>query len=38
MIVLDRNDFVIVAEDFAKVRVLQTVVGGKIVYQAGGFR
>lgn len=34
MIVLDRNFFRIEAEDIANIRVLQTMVGGKIVYQA----
>jgi len=34
MIVLDRNFFRIDAEDIANIRVLQTMVGGKIVYQA----
>ena len=38
MIVLDRNFFTIPAEDIANVKVLQTVVGGKIVYQAKGMR
>lgn len=36
MIVLDRNFFRIEAEDIANIRVLQTMVGGKIVYQADG--
>ncbi|WP_374363012.1 amidohydrolase [Pseudoduganella danionis] len=36
MIVLDRNFFRIDAEDIANIRVLQTMVGGKIVYQADG--
>jgi predicted amidohydrolase YtcJ len=34
LIVLDRNFFTIPAEDIANIKVLQTVVGGKIVYQA----
>jgi predicted amidohydrolase YtcJ len=38
MIVLDRNFFTIPAEDIANIKVLQTVVGGKIVYQAGAMR
>ncbi|MYM89243.1 amidohydrolase family protein [Rugamonas sp. FT82W] len=38
MIVLDRNFFTIPAEDIANIKVLQTVVGGKIVYQARGMR
>ncbi|MYN16351.1 amidohydrolase family protein [Rugamonas sp. FT107W] len=38
MIVLDRNFFTIEAEDIANIKVLQTVVGGKIVYQAKGMR
>ena len=38
MIVLDRNFFSIPAEDIANIKVLQTVVGGKIVYQAKGMR
>ncbi|MBP1207482.1 putative amidohydrolase YtcJ [Duganella sp. 1411] len=38
MIVLDRNFFTIPEEDIANIKVLQTVVGGKIVYQAGGMR
>lgn len=33
-IVLDRDYFAIPAEDIARVRVLQTVVGGKLVYEA----
>jgi len=37
-IVLDRNFFTIPAEDIANIKVLQTVVGGKIVYQAKGMR
>lgn len=38
MIVLDRKVFDIDAEDIAKVKVLQTIVGGKVVYQAPGLR
>ncbi|NGZ86910.1 amidohydrolase [Duganella sp. SAP-35] len=38
MIVLDRNFFTIPDEDIANIKVLQTVVGGKIVYQAEGMR
>ncbi|OEZ62137.1 amidohydrolase [Duganella sp. HH105] len=38
MIVLDRNFFTIPAEDIANIKVLQTIVGGKIVYQAKGMR
>jgi len=38
MIVLDRNFFTIPAEDIANIKVLQTIVGGKIVYQAEGMR
>jgi predicted amidohydrolase YtcJ len=38
MIVLDRNFFIIPAEDIANIKVLQTMVGGKIVYQAEGMR
>jgi len=34
-IVLDRNFFDIPAEDIANIRVLQTVVGGRVVYEAG---
>jgi predicted amidohydrolase YtcJ len=40
-IVLDRNFFTIPEEDIANIKVLQTVVGGKLVYQAaepGGAR
>ena len=36
LIVLDRNFFRVEAEDIANIRVLQTMVGGKIVYQAEG--
>ena len=38
MIVLDRNFFTIPDQDIANIKVLQTVVGGKIVYQAKGMR
>jgi predicted amidohydrolase YtcJ len=38
LIVLDRNFFTIPAEDIANIKVLQTVVGGKIVYQSKGMR
>ncbi|MBY0557461.1 MAG: amidohydrolase [Burkholderiaceae bacterium] len=38
LIVLDRNFFSIEAEDIANIRVLQTMVGGKIVYQAEAMR
>jgi len=34
VIVLDRNPLTIPAEDIANVRVLETVVGGRIVYRA----
>jgi predicted amidohydrolase YtcJ len=37
MIVLDRNFFDIPAEQIAAIKVLQTVVGGRVVYQADGF-
>jgi predicted amidohydrolase YtcJ len=36
-IVLDRNFFDIAAPQIADIKVLQTVVGGHVVYQAGGF-
>jgi predicted amidohydrolase YtcJ len=36
LIVLDRNFFTIPDEDIANIKVLQTVVGGKIVYEAKG--
>jgi predicted amidohydrolase YtcJ len=35
LIVLDRNFFTIPAEDIANIKVLQTMVGGKVVYQDG---
>lgn len=38
MLVLDRNFFTIPAEDIANIKVLQTVVGGKIVYQSKDMR
>jgi predicted amidohydrolase YtcJ len=38
LIVLDRNFVTIPAEDIANIKVLQTVVGGKIVYQSKGMR
>lgn len=38
LIVLDRNFFTIPAEDIANIKVLQTVVGGKIVYQSKDMR
>jgi predicted amidohydrolase YtcJ len=38
LIVLDRNALRIPEEEIARVRVVQTVVGGRIVYQAGGMR
>jgi predicted amidohydrolase YtcJ len=34
--VLDRNLFKIPAEEIASIKVLMTIVGGKIVYQAPG--
>ncbi|MFM9433025.1 putative amidohydrolase YtcJ [Janthinobacterium sp. CG_23.3] len=37
MIVLDRNFFTIPAEDIANIKVLQTMVGGKIVYRDKGW-
>jgi predicted amidohydrolase YtcJ len=37
LIVLDRNVLTIPAEEIAQVKVLQTVVGGRVVYQAEGF-
>jgi predicted amidohydrolase YtcJ len=38
LIVLDRNFFTIPAEDIANIKVLQTMVGGKIVHEAQGLR
>ena len=38
LIVVDRNFFTIPAEDIANIKVLQTVVGGKIVYESKGMR
>lgn len=38
LIVLDRNFFTVADEDIANIKVLQTVVGGKVVYQAKGMR
>ncbi|MFC3458151.1 amidohydrolase [Massilia haematophila] len=35
LIVLDRHFFTVPDEDIASIRVLQTVVGGKVVYEAG---
>jgi predicted amidohydrolase YtcJ len=37
MIVLDRNFFDIPAEQIAAIRVLQTVVGGRVVFQSDQF-
>jgi hypothetical protein len=37
LIVLDRNVLKIPAEEIAEVKVLQTVVGGRVVYEADGF-
>ena len=37
LIVLDRNFFTIDAEDIANIKVLQTMVGGKVVYQSQDF-
>jgi predicted amidohydrolase YtcJ len=34
---LDRNVLKVPAEDIANTKVLQTVVGGRVVYQADGF-
>ena len=34
LIVLDRNPLTVPAEDIAKVQVLETVVGGAVVYAA----
>lgn len=36
LIVLDRHFFTVPEEDIANIRVLQTVVGGKVVYEAEG--
>jgi predicted amidohydrolase YtcJ len=38
LVVLDRNFFTIADEDIANIKVLQTVVGGKVVYQAPAMR
>ena len=38
LIVLDRNPLKVPAEEIAKTQVLETVVGGKVVYEAGGER
>lgn len=38
LLVLDRKVFTILEEDIAKVKVLQTVVGGKVVYETGALR
>jgi len=38
LIVLDRNPLRIPAEDIANVKVLQTMVGGRVVYEAPGVR
>ena len=38
LIVLDRNFFTIPAEDIAHIKVLQTVVGGKVVYQSAAMQ
>jgi predicted amidohydrolase YtcJ len=38
LVVLDRNVFGIPDEDIANVTVLQTVVGGKVVYESGKVR
>jgi predicted amidohydrolase YtcJ len=38
MIILDRNVYTIDAEQIANTKVLQTIVGGKVVYQADGFK
>ena len=35
LIVLDRNFFTIPAEDIANIHVLQTMVGGRVVYDSG---
>ncbi len=34
-IVIDRNFFDVPAEQIANIKVLQTVVGGRVVYEAG---
>jgi predicted amidohydrolase YtcJ len=38
LVVLDRNFFTIAEEDIVNIKVLQTVVGGKVVYEAKGMR
>jgi predicted amidohydrolase YtcJ len=38
LIVLDRNPLKVQAEDIAKTQVLETVVGGKVVYDASTAR
>ena len=38
LIVLDRNLFEIPAAEIAEVKVLQTVVGGRAVYEADNFK
>jgi predicted amidohydrolase YtcJ len=38
LIVLDRNVLAIPEEEIARVKVLQTVVGGRVVYEAGALR
>jgi hypothetical protein len=37
LIVLDRNVLRVPAEEIAETKVLQTVVGGRVVYQADNF-
>jgi predicted amidohydrolase YtcJ len=37
LIVLDRDPFKVPAEEIAKVKVLQTVIGGRVIYEALGF-
>lgn len=37
LIVLDRNFFDIPAEQIAEIKVLETVVGGRVVFESGGF-
>ena len=37
LIVLDRNVLKIPAEEIAQIKVLQTVVGGRVVYESGAF-